>query len=124
MAKQGGYGKKYEDAVAAGKSHAEAHAIATGETKPPAKKKKSVIGRLKEYVGIQLKAEKKRRQNLEVKRRVNENKLKAMGKKSTKELEQKYKTVKTNKSKEKDRITSGLESGLTKAEIEHVTRKK
>ena len=128
MAKQGGYSKKYENAVEAGKSHSEAHSIATGETKSPAKKKKGWVQNLKEKVGVTLKPERERRQGMEVKRRVNENKLKAAGKKSTKELEQKYKTENVKKKKKTTRtqqVESGLKNaGLTDAEIAKLQRKK
>jgi len=134
------YAKEYEKAIAAGKSASDAHKSASGSSKaekPSGGKKPDVVfkgggknwvQKLKEKVGVTLKPEKERRQNMEVKRQVNENKLKAAGKKSTKELEQKYKTENVKKKKKTTRtqqVESGLKNaGLTDAEIAKLQRKK
>jgi len=134
--KPGKYGQVYEKALASGKSASESHDIASksasvkgGTVEKEKKKKKDWVGKLKEKVGIQTAAEKKRRLKLKVKTISGEQRLKAAGKKTTKELESEYKTVKAKKKKKKttrtQQIDSGLKNaGLSDAEIKRLKGKK
>jgi len=120
--KPGQYGQEYEKAIAAGKSASEAHDIAVkGSTVGKEKKKKGWVQNLKEKVGVTLKPEKERRMNLEAKKQAGEGRLKAAGKKTTKELETKYKTVKVPKKKKKDTVMEGENLG-TKSKINELRK--
>lgn len=124
--KPGKYGQEYEKAIAAGKSASEAHDIAVAGSTAKPNKKKNWAQKLKEKVGVTLKPEKQRRLKLQAKTTADENRLKRSGKKTVKQLESQYKTVKAKKKVTRtSQIKGGLKNaGLTDAEIKRLQGKK